>query len=72
MTYVDYNMYVLTTYYYSMSTMTDKAYQLYTDWRLEDKILFDKFAEQECLDVIKALAVMICLFDEEKKELVSF
>jgi len=55
-----------------MSTMTDKAYQLYTDWRLEDKILFDKFAEQECLDVVKALAVMICLFDEEKKELVSF
>ena len=55
-----------------MDTMTDKAYQLYTDWRIEDKILFDKFAEQGCLDVVKALAEMICLFNEGKKELVSF
>lgn len=41
------------------SNMTEQGYMLYRQWEKEDRILFKKFADQDCLDVVRALAELL-------------
>lgn len=41
------------------TNMTEQGYVLYRKWEKEDGKLFKKFAEQNCLDVVRALAELL-------------
>lgn len=41
------------------SNMTEQGYILYRQWEKKDRVLFKKFADQECLDVVRALAELL-------------